>query len=100
MFTLDDHGLELLRTEMGQCRPSLVVIDPIIAYMQIGSDVDKSTDTTHFMVALDKLAREFDTCILVICHLRKSEAGDPLFRGLGSIAISARVRSALVLAFS
>jgi hypothetical protein len=46
---------------------------------------------------LDQLAREFDTTILVVRHLRKGDSNDALYRGLGSIAIAARVRSILLL---
>jgi hypothetical protein len=35
--------------------------------------------------------------MVVVRHFRKSDADDPLYRGLGSIAIAARVRSALFL---
>jgi len=95
-FTLDTHGLQLLRAEIERHRPLVVVIDPLIAYMA-NTDLHKANETMRFMVDLDQIAREFDAAILVVRHLRKSEADDPLYRGLGSIAISARVRSALVL---
>src|SRR5262249_15740918 len=62
-----------------------------------GTDLHKATDTMRFMIELDMLAREFDLAMVVVRHFRKSEADDPLYRGLGSIAIAARVRSALFL---
>jgi hypothetical protein len=96
-FTLDKHGLEILRAEIEHWKPVLVVIDPLIAYMEAGTDLNKANETMRFMVDLDLLAREFDTAILVVRHLRKSDAEDPLYRGLGSIAIAARVRSLLIL---
>jgi hypothetical protein len=51
----------------------------------------------QFMNELDQLAREFDTTILIVRHLRKGDSNDALYRGLGSIAIAARVRSILLL---
>jgi hypothetical protein len=74
-----------------------VIIDPLIAYMDAGTDLHKATDTMRFMIELDMLAREFDLAMVVVRHFRKSDADDPLYRGLGSIAIAARVRSALFL---
>jgi AAA domain len=96
-FTLDERGLSLLRAEIERHRPILVVVDPLIAYMDSDTDLHKANDTMRFMVELDFTAREFDLAMLVVRHLRKSEADDPLHRGLGSIAISARVRSLLIL---
>ena len=51
----------------------------------------------QFMNELDQLAREFDTTMLIVRHLRKGDSNDPLYRGLGSIGIAARVRSIMLL---
>jgi hypothetical protein len=97
LFSLDEKGLALLRAEMVQHRPDLVVIDPVIAYMAASFDLHKATDMTRFFTEIDNVAREFDCAMIVIRHLRKSRDGDPLYQGLGSIAVAGRVRSALVL---
>lgn len=97
-FTLDERGLTLLRLELAATTPALVVIDPIIAFMKEGTDGNKATETMHFMVQIDQLAREFDTAILIVRHLRKARADHAMHQGIGSISISARVRSGLILA--
>lgn len=97
-FTLDERGLTLLRLELAANTPALVVIDPIIAFMKEGADGNKATETMHFMVQIDQLAREFDTAILIVRHLRKARADHVAHQGIGSISISARVRSGLILA--
>ncbi|PYC46595.1 hypothetical protein DI396_14965 [Litorivita pollutaquae] len=97
-FTLDERGLALLRQELSANTPALVVIDPIIAFMKDGADGNKATETMHFMVQIDQLAREFDTAILIVRHLRKARADHAMHQGIGSISISARVRSGLILA--
>ncbi len=97
-FTLDERGLTLLRLELAANTPALVVIDPIIAFMKEGTDGNKATETMHFMVQIDQLAREFDTAILIVRHLRKARADHAMHQGIGSISISARVRSGLILA--
>lgn len=97
-FTLDERGLNLLRLELAANTPALLVIDPIIAFMKEGSDGNKATETMHFMVQIDQLAREFDTAILIVRHLRKARADHAMHQGIGSISISARVRSGLILA--
>jgi hypothetical protein len=97
LFSLDEKGLAMLRAEMLQYRPDLVIIDPIIAYMSASFDLHKATDMTRFFTEIDKIAREFDCAMIVIRHLRKSRDGDALHQGLGSIAVAGRVRSMLVL---
>jgi len=97
-FSLDERGLALLRQELSANTPALVVIDPIIAFMKEGADGNKTTETMHFMVQIDHLAREFDTAILIVRHLRKARADHAMHQGIGSISISARVRSGLILA--
>jgi len=96
-FSLDERGLGLLREELEAYRPIFVIIDPIIAYMSSGADSNSAVDMTHFMVEIDMLAREFDCAILVVRHFRKSQAENSLLQGLGSVAIIARVRSALII---
>ena len=66
--------------------------------MQEGSNGNNATETMHFMIQLDQLARDFDTAILIVRHLRKSRADHAMHQGIGSISISARVRSGLILA--
>ena len=48
-------------------------------------DLHRANDTMQFMNDLDQLAREFDTTMLIVRHLRKSHSNDALYRGLGSI---------------
>lgn len=90
-FTLDERGLILLRLELAANTSALVVIDPIIAFMKEDADGNKATETMHFMVQIDQLAREFDTAILIVRHLRKARADHVAHQGIGSISISARV---------
>lgn len=97
VFSLDANGMMMLRQEIEVHRPALVVIDPIIAYMDADVDGNKANDTMRFMVELDLIAREYDVSILIVRHLRKAKADNAMHQGIGSIAISARVRSGLIL---
>jgi hypothetical protein len=97
VFSLDANGMMMLRQEIEAHRPALVVIDPIIAYMDADTDGNKANDTMRFMVELDLIAREYDVSILIVRHLRKAKADNAMHQGIGSIAISARVRSGLIL---
>lgn len=97
LFSLDEKGIELLRAEVASFQPDLVVIDPIIAFIGAGAELNKATDMTRFMTEIDKIAREFNCTILIIRHLRKSGDGDAMMQGIGSVAIAGRVRSMLVM---
>jgi RecA-family ATPase len=66
--------------------------------MEVGLNSNSTNEAMHFMMELDKVARDHNCAILVIRHLRKSGGDSPMARGLGSISINARVRSGLVLA--
>ena len=96
-FTLDVKGLSLLRAELEKRKPVLVIIDPITAYMGASLDMYRANDTTEFLVAVEALAREFDCAILIVRHLKKSSGDIAIYRGIGSIAVTARVRSGLIL---
>lgn len=96
-FTLDVKGLALLRAEMEKHQPVLVIVDPITAYMDSSVDMHRANDTTEFLVAVESLAREFDCAILIVRHLKKSSGDLAIYRGIGSIAVTARVRSGLIL---
>jgi hypothetical protein len=52
---LDEKGLTMLRAEMSQHRPDLVIIDPIIAYMAASFDLHKATDMTRFSLISTRL---------------------------------------------
>src|SRR6185503_9710240 len=73
-FTLNGTGLALLRAEIAAHKPRLVIIDPLIAYMDASVDLHRANDTMLFMSELDQLAREFDTTMLIVRHLRKGDS--------------------------
>jgi len=75
-----------------------VIIDPIVAFLDSGSDLNDAADMTRFLTDLDRVAREFDCAILVVRHLRKLKDGSAINQGLGSIALAGRVRSILLIA--
>lgn len=96
-FTLDTQGLALLRAEMEKHHPLLVIIDPITAYFDASVDFYRANDMTQFLAAIELLAREFDCAIVIVRHLKKSQNDAAIFAGIGSVAVSGRVRSGLLL---
>ncbi len=98
LFTLDEAGVALLRAEIERERPDLVIIDPIVAFLDSDSDLNDAADMTRFLTSLDRVAREFDCALLIVRHLRKLKDGSAINQGLGSIALAGRVRSMLLFA--
>ena len=97
-FTLPDHTAELedLIVETGAC---LVVIDPLMAILSGKVQANSDQDVRRALSPLAAVADRTGACILVVRHLRKSEGGNHLYRGGGSIGIIGAARAGLVVAF-
>jgi hypothetical protein len=77
---------------------ALVVVDPIMAYLPRGVDSGKDADVRALLTQLAALADAEQVTILAVRHLNKSGAGNPLYRGGGSIGIIGAARSGLLVA--
>ena len=96
-LTFDD--MPLIEEEIAHHQPRILVIDPIQAYLG-GVDMSKAEQTRPVLFALARLAEEYNCAVLVIRHLRKSQAGTKdasIYRGLGSIDILGAARSVLAI---
>jgi RecA-family ATPase len=89
--TLQD--IDMLRQTMRTYNTSLVVVDPLQAYL--GSDIDmhRANAVRPVLAGLANLAEEFKTAVLLIRHLGKSQQDRSIYRGLGSIDFVAAARS-------
>jgi hypothetical protein len=76
----------------------LLVLDPLVAYLPDGIDTNRDHDVRRALTALGDLAGRTDCAALVVRHLRKSVADNPLYRGGGSIGITAAARAVFLLA--
>lgn len=95
LFTLDDKGFKNLEELIRRHGPRLVVIDPIMPFLSAKTDSNKATDMRPFFKNLSRLAQKYKCAVLVTRHLAKSKEQTGVSRGLGSIDISAAVRSIL-----
>lgn len=75
----------------GTPRVSLVVIDPISAYLA-GTDSNNNTAVRGVLAPLVVLAEKYRVAIVMVNHNRKSE-GSAMQRSIGSIAFVAATRS-------
>lgn len=91
-LTLDD---ERIRRAIIAFRPSMVVIDPIQAYLGNDSDLQIAGRARKLMHRLGLWASTYDCAIVLVGHLNKKEGSKGLYRSLGSIDVVAAARSVL-----
>ena len=96
-IVLDEIGLEEVEEQIERYRPKMVIIDPIVAYMGSGIDLHKANEVRELTAALAALAERQQTAILAVRHLRKGGADKSIYRGLGSIDMTAAARSVLMV---
>jgi len=93
MLTLDD---EKVRDAIADFHARLLVIDPLQAYLG-NSDISSASNIRRIMNRLCKWAGFYNCAVLIIGHLNKNEGANDLYRGLGSIDVTASARSVLQL---
>jgi hypothetical protein len=96
LFSLEDEGLVQLEIFIRQVKPTLVVLDPVMAYLSLEIDIHKANHVRHVLSRLGYLSEKYNTSILAIRHLTKSPTSKGLYRGIGSIDFTAAARSVLL----
>jgi AAA domain len=76
---------------------ALVVIDPLVEFIDGKLDSHKSHDVRHALAAVRRIARDHGCALLVVFHLNKGNSTDPLLRHEGSAAFTQVIRSGLML---
>src|SRR5204862_7594613 len=85
-----DEALELIK-------PSLIVIDPIMAFLDQSVSVMNDHSVRRLFAPLAQRADKHQTAILMIRHLNKQAGQSAIYRGTGSIGMIAACRAAWVL---
>lgn len=93
---LDEDGLQEIEQQMEIIKPILVIIDPIVAYMGSKVDLFRANETREVMSNLSRLAERHSCAVLAVRHLTKGGKDKSIYRGVGSIDITAAARSALM----
>jgi hypothetical protein len=96
-FRLEDEQLDWIEKHIVEKGVELVILDPLVAYMQGGVDMNKANETRPFMARLAELAKRTNVTIIGLRHLTKGSKDKAIYRGLGSIDITAAARSAIML---
>lgn len=97
-LAIDATGLSEIRRDIEKTQASLVVIDPIIAYLKENTDMHRANEVRANLMNLAVIARETQTAIVCIRHMNKGGEGQKaIYRGQGSIDFVAAVRSELMV---
>lgn len=88
--------IQALRTAITHVKARLVVIDPLVAFLDASAGSGREQDMYEALNPLARLAKETDVAMLLVRHLTKSRSRDPLHWGAGSLGIAGRVRAGLL----
>jgi len=94
---LDEDVIELIEKHIAEYGVSVIMLDPLLAYMRGGIDMNKANETRPFMARLAELAKAHDVTIIALRHLNKADKDKAIHRGLGSVDITAASRSAVMI---
>jgi hypothetical protein len=89
---------EVLAAALPQTGARLLVIDPVMAFMDPQINTASDPDIRRALAPLARLAQRHDCAVVLILHLNKATHRQALYRGLGSIALVAACRSAWLVA--
>lgn len=93
-LTLDDKRIEEAIIETGA---RLVILDPLQSFLPQDSDMHSAGKMRNLLGSLSMVAEKHHCAIVIIGHMNKSQSGKQLYRGLGSIDITAIARSVLMV---
>ena len=96
-FAIPDD-LPLLERAIESVGASLVVIDPLMAFLPEKVSAHKDQDVRRALAPLAALAERTGVAVIVVRHLNKAAGTNPLYRGGGSIGIVGAARSSLIVA--
>jgi hypothetical protein len=89
--------IELLEDNIRATEAKLLVLDPLQAYIGRDFDLYRAGDMRRLMRGIATVAAKTGCAIVAIGHMNKASGAKNLYRGLGSIDITASARSVLLV---
>lgn len=93
-LTLADERIE---NAIRENNARLVIIDPLQAFLGANVDMNRANEVRPIFRRLAEVAQSTNCAIVMIGHLNKASGSQSTYRGLGSIDITAVVRSLLFI---
>ena len=97
IFTIPDD-LAGLEEDVKRMSAALVIIDPLMAFLSGEVNAHKDQDIRRALTPLSKMAERTGAAVVVVRHHNKTQGGDVLHKGGGSIGIIGAARMGLVVA--
>ena len=91
------EDLGLIEKGIRRVGARLVVVDPLMAFLSGDTNNHRDQDVRRALAPLAGLAERTRAAVLVVRHLNKAAANNPLYRGGGSIGIIGAARMAFVV---
>jgi hypothetical protein len=93
-LSLNDKRIENAIKETGA---RLMVLDPLQAYLGENSEMNRADGIRPMLKQLTAVAERTGCAIVIIGHMNKTSGSKGIYRGLGSIDITAAARSVLLV---
>ena len=90
----DDN--EAIEKAIKQVGAKLLIIDPLMCFVK--HDANKEQAMRQALMPLRDLAEQFNIAVVMVRHLNKSGGRNALYRGTGTIGITAAIRSGFLVA--
>src|SRR5215216_767496 len=91
------EDLPLIEKGIRRVGAGLLIVDPLMAFLSGDTNSHRDQDVRRALAPLAGLAERTGAAVLVIRHLNKASANNPLYRGGGSIGIIGAARMAFVV---
>ena len=91
------NDLPLIERELLRMDAALLVIDPLVAFLDPGVNVNKDQDVRRALAPVRAMAERTGVAVLLIRHMNKGGGGNALYRGGGSIAVIGAARFGLIV---
>ena len=75
----------------------VLILDPILAYLGSGKDMNRANEVRNMTKRLAALAEKYKCAIILIGHMNKAAGNKAAYRGMGSIDFYAVARSVLLV---
>jgi DNA repair protein RadA/Sms len=96
-LVFDAAGLGQLEQAIQETSARLVVVDPLVAYLGATIDLHRANETRAITKQLAAMAARHHCAMVLVRHLTKSGKDRAIYRGLGSIDLTASCRSAMLV---
>jgi len=94
-LAFDDEGLKVLRAELDEYEPDLIIIDPWVSFIPPETSVKDSVSVRALIDKVESVAKDYDCAVVLIRHLTKMKQDNALYQGGGTMDMIAAARSAI-----